>query len=151
MFFWQVCSKMIARHIKSSLTPASWEVILGKRKHFTWMGSNGDAFYDRTTMLQLIISRVNPSTCVGISNLKSLIRTAWLVQMQWDIVAWCKKVNDNYLLIDALNMRHTNMMLDTYTALLLGSFNNEKMNENWEVRTNVLKMWWRTPPLNITI
>ena len=86
IFFRQIRSKMIAKRIESSLSSASWKVLFGKRKYFTWMGSNGIASYDGPTMLQIIISTVNPSTRVGISDLKVFIRIARLVQGQWDVV-----------------------------------------------------------------
>ena len=79
MFFWRVRSKMIAKRIEISLTSALCKVMLGKRKHFTWMGGNDVVSYNGPTMLQLIVSTVNPSTCVGIYNLKTSIRTALLV------------------------------------------------------------------------
>jgi len=139
MFFRQVRSKMIAKRIESSLSSASWKVLFGKRKHFTWMGSNGIASYDGPTMLQIIISTVNPSTRVGISDLKVSIRTARLVQVQWDVVALCDKMTADYLLITELNGKHDDMVLDTYTALLSGKndiFNNfvQRGKDDWELR-----------------
>ena len=86
MSFRRVWSRMIAKHVESSLTSASWKVLFGKRQHFNWMGTNGVASYDGPTMLQLIISTINPSTRVGISDLKTSIRNAKLVQVQWDVV-----------------------------------------------------------------
>ena len=138
MFFRQVRSKMIAKRIEASLTSVSWKVLFGKRKHFTWVGTNGVASYDGPTMLQLIISTINPSTRVGISDLKSSIRTARLVQVQWDVVALCDKMTADYLLIGELNGRHDDMVLDTYTALLSGKndvFNNfvQRGKDEWEL------------------
>ena len=118
---------MIAKRIEASLTSVSWKVLFGKRKHFTWVGTNGVASYNGPTMLQLIISTINPSTRVGISDLKSSIRAVRLVQVQWDVVTLCDKMTADYLLIEKLNGRHDDMVLDTYTALLLGKndvFNN---------------------------
>ena len=99
MFFCRVRSKMIAKRTKSSLSSASWKVLFGKRKHYTWAGSNGVASYNSPKMLQLIISTINSSTRVGISDLKVSIRTARLVQVQWDGIALCDKMTADSLLI----------------------------------------------------
>ena len=102
------------------------------------MGSNSIASYDGATMLQIIISTVNPSTRVGISDLKVSIRTARLVQVQWDVVALCDKMTADYLLITELNGKHDDMVLDTYTVLLSGKkdiFNNcvQRGKDDWEL------------------
>ena len=138
MFFGRVRSKMIDKRIESSLSSASWNVLFGKRKYFTWMGSNGVASYDGPTMFQLIIFTVNPSTRVGISDLKVSIRTARLVQVQWGVVALWDKMTVDYLLITELNGRHYGMVLDTYTVLLSGKhniFNNfvQRGKDDWEL------------------
>ena len=99
MFFGRVRSKMIDKRIESSLSSASWNVLFGKRKYFTWTSSNGVASYDGPTMFQLIIFSVNPSTRVGISDLKVYIRTARLVQVQWDVIALYEKMTADSLLI----------------------------------------------------
>ena len=138
MFFRRVWSKMIAKRIDSSLSSASWKVLFGKCKNFTWTGSNGDASYDGPMMLQIIISTVNPSTRVGISDLKVSIRTARLVQVQWNVVVLCDKMTADYLLITQLNGRHDDMVLDTYTVLLSEKndiFNNfvQRGKDDWEL------------------
>ena len=89
-------------------------------------------------MLQLVISTVNPSTRVGISDLKVSIRTSRLVQVQWDVVTLCDKMTADYLLIIELNGKHEDMVLDTYTALLSGKndmFNNfvQRGKDDWEL------------------
>ena len=102
------------------------------------MSPNGIASYDGPTMLQLVISTVNPSTRVGISDLKVSIWTSRLVQVQWDVVTLCDKMTADYLLIIELNGKHEDMVLDTYTALLSGKndiFNNfvQRGKDDWEL------------------
>ena len=43
MFFRWVRFKIIVNRIEASLTSVLWKVMFGKRKHFTWMGTNGVA------------------------------------------------------------------------------------------------------------
>ena len=71
---------MIAKQIENSISTVSWKRLFSKRKHFTWTQTNGNASYDESTMLQMLVSSVNQSTRVGISDLKSLISSARLVQ-----------------------------------------------------------------------
>ena len=62
---------------------------------------------------------IGPSTRVGISDLKSSIRNAILVQVQWDVVFLFDRTTSDYLLICKMDDKYKNMVLDTYTALLL--------------------------------
>ena len=71
--------------------------------------------------------KFNPSTRVGISDLKPDIQNARLVQFQWNVVDLCDKMTGHYVLIVKLNGHHEDMVLDTYSALLSGKndvFNN---------------------------
>lgn len=70
--------------------------------------------------------------------LKTSIRTARLVQMQWDVVALCEKMTSDYLTIGVLDGKYDGMVLDTYTTLLFGGndvFNNfvQRRKDKWEL------------------
>ena len=89
-------------------------------------------------MRQLLVSTINLLTCVGISNLKTAIWNARLVQFQWNVVNLYDKITADYLLIGELNGRYENMVLDTYTALLSGknkAFNSyiQQGKDEWEL------------------
>ena len=101
------------------------------------MSTNSVASFYGPSRLQLIISMIGPSTRVGISDLKSSIRNAILVQVQWDVVFLFDRTTSDYLLICKMDDKYKNMVLDTYTALLLVKNNSiilyseKKMNWNW--------------------
>ena len=71
MYYQLVRSQMIAKIIERSLYPASWKVLFGKRKYFTWIGADSVSSFDGPTMLQLMVMTINPSNCDGILDLKS--------------------------------------------------------------------------------
>ena len=79
MFYYRVRSKMIAKRLENSLTMSSWKTLFSKRKKFTWANTNDTASYDVSMMLQILVSGANPSTRVGVSDLKTLISLARLV------------------------------------------------------------------------
>ena len=133
---------MIAKHIKNTISSASWKTLFLKRKHFIWTSVSSNASYDGPTMLQILISGVNPSTRVGVSDLKSLIRFARLIQFQYNVVDMCDSIMSNYELIGKCGGRHDDIILDLYDALLLGKndvFNCfvERGKDNWEVGSDV--------------
>ena len=65
LFFRRVCSKMIAKRIENSISTISRETLFSKRKHFTWTHTNGNTSYDGPTILQILVSSVNPSIHPG--------------------------------------------------------------------------------------
>ena len=79
-FYRHVQSKMIAKRIDNSLTTASWKTLFSKRKHFTWLHPNNTSSYDGPTMFQILITGVNISTQVRVSNLKTVICSTKLVR-----------------------------------------------------------------------
>ena len=81
MFYRRSRSRMIAKRLQNSLTATSWTTLFSKRKHFTWTAANGTVSYDGPTMLFIIVSGINPSTQVGVSDLKTNLRQAKLVNL----------------------------------------------------------------------
>ena len=141
-FYRRVRSKMIAKRIENSLTPASWKTLFSKRKHFTWTSTAGNAGYDGPTMLHILIAGVNPSTRVGVSDLKSIIRSTKLVQFQYNVVEMCDSIMTNYELIGERGGRHEDIVLDLFDALLSGKndvFNRfvERSRDDWEVGSDI--------------
>ena len=133
---------MIAKCIKNSLYSASFKTLFSKRKHFTWTNVSSTASYDGPTILHLLISSVNPSTRVGVSDLKSLIRSARLMQFQYSIIDMCDSIMANYELIGERGGCHNDIILDLYDALLSGKndvFNRfvERRKEDWKVGSDI--------------
>jgi len=103
IYYRWVLYRIIAKRIESSLSPSSWKVLFGKRKHFTWIGVDGVSSFDGPRMLKLIIMTINPSTRVGILDLKSDIQNACLWQFQWNVTDTCDKMMGCYLIIGEIN------------------------------------------------
>ena len=85
MFDCQSRSRMITNRIQNSLTLAPWDTLFSKRKHFTWTAGNGSVSYDGPTMLFMLVSSINPSTRVGVSDLKTSPRESKLTQFQYNV------------------------------------------------------------------
>ena len=137
MFYRRSRSRMIAKRLQNSLTATSWTTLFSKRKHFTWKATNGSVSYDGPTMLFIIVSGINPSTRVGVSDLKANLRKSNLVSFQFNVTDMTDKMMADYQLILEKNGRHDDMVLDLYTALLTGKndiFSSfiQRRKDDWE-------------------
>ena len=65
-------------------------------------------------MFQILIAGTNPSTQVGVNNLKTGIFSTKLVQLQYNIVEPCDMIMTNYKMITERGGRHDNVVLDLY-------------------------------------
>ena len=63
------------------------------------MNDDGTASYGGPTMLQIIISSVNPSTYIGVIDLKSTIGSTKLVQFQYNVADMCVNIMADYEII----------------------------------------------------
>ena len=138
MIYCCVCAKMIAKRIENSMTMSSWKTLFSKRKTFTRMDTNGTASYDGPTMLQILVSGVNPLTRLGVSDLKTLICLTKFVHYQYNFVDMCDSIMSNYELIKERGGHHDDIVLDLSDSLLSGKndvFNHfiERSKDNWEV------------------
>ena len=94
-------------------------------------------------MLHILIAGVNPSTRVGVSDLKSIIRSTKLVQFQYNVVEMCDSIITNYEMIEERGGRHEDIVLDLFDALLSGKndiFNRfvERSRDDWEIGSNIM-------------
>ena len=131
---------MIAKRIQNSLTATSWTTLFNKRRHYTWTDANGNVSYDGPTMLFLIVSSINPSTRVGVSDLKSNLRSAKLVNFQHNVTDLTDKMLADYQLIMEKKGKHDDMVLDVFDALLSGKneiFSSfiQRRKDDWETGT----------------
>ena len=93
-------------------------------------------------MLHILIAGVNPSTRVGVSDLKSIIRSTKLVQFQYNVVEMCDSIITNYEIIEERGGRHEDIVLDLFDALLSGKndiFNRfvERSRDDWEIGSDI--------------
>ena len=68
-FYIRVRSRMIAKRIIGYLKAADYEVLKNKAKQFTWLGHR-DEEIDGPTILWILLQICNPSTQVGVAELK---------------------------------------------------------------------------------
>ena len=143
IFYRRTRSKMIAARIENSLTTASLKTLFSKKKHFQWKDQFGNLSNDGPVMLQLLIESVNPSTRVGVSDLKQQIRSIKLVTFQYNVVTMTDKLTHDYNQILERSHTHEDFVLDIYTALLTGKndvFNHfiQAEKDKWETGTDQL-------------
>jgi len=69
IFFRRVRSRMIAKRIVAYLKTADYEVLKNKAQQFTWSGQ-GEEEIDGPTILWILLQICNPSTRVGVAELK---------------------------------------------------------------------------------
>ena len=140
MLYRRTRTRMIAKRIQNSLTPTSWSTLFSKRKHYAWKGADGTVSYDGTTMLFLLVSGINPSTRVGVSDLKTNLRSARLVQFQYNVTDLTDKMMTDYELILEKKGNHEDIVLDLFTSLLSGKndiFSGfiQRRKDDWETGT----------------
>ena len=70
IFYLRVKSGMIAERIKGYLKLSDWENLHNNTVDYAWKGSYGIE-NDEPTMLYHLLRQCNPSTCVGVSNIKT--------------------------------------------------------------------------------
>lgn len=142
LYFLQVRSRMIAKRIEGSITPASWNSLLQKSKDFAWMRSNGNIEYDGPTMLKIIIATINPTTRVGVSDVTLEIQNARLNKYNFDVKLLLDDMNNNYQSLLRQNHEHPNFILDLFQALLSAKNDEfrdyiQRLKDEWEAGKDI--------------
>lgn len=75
---------MIAERIKGYLKLSDWENLQNDAMDYAWKGSYVIE-NDGPSMLYHLLRRCNPSTCVGVSSLKTQLRDARSPQFKHDV------------------------------------------------------------------
>ena len=113
MFFCRARSRIITKRIQNSSTATSWASLFSKRKHFYWTSATGTISYDGHI--------INPSTYVGVSDLKMNLQESRLVRFQFNVTGLTDKILADYELILEQKGKHDDMVLDLFNALLSSS------------------------------
>ena len=95
LFFVRVCLEMIEKVIQAHISKASFQYLLLEKKHFEWVGANGYQKWDGLVMLWLILKKINPTTQVGISNLKDTIEQATVQKSSNNVVVMLDRMQKN--------------------------------------------------------
>jgi hypothetical protein len=129
---------MIGHRIMNSLTKSAVASLKLKESLYLWKSSTGEFFYDGGTMLQILVEKVNPTTRVGVVNLKDKIRNCKLANFGHNV----RDMLDNIIsLNDEIEERgftHDDLVYDIFQALLSG--NNEafssfvqRKKDDWDI------------------
>jgi hypothetical protein len=109
---------MIGLSIFNSLDEASQKSILTKSNIWLWTDQDGKLCYDGVSMLQILISKVKPTTRVGVSDLKICLRNVKLSQFNHDVSKMCEHMDGLYQEILRNKGSHEDYLMDVFNALL---------------------------------
>ena len=116
LFYKRVKSGMIAERIKGYLKLSDWENLQNDSGDFTWNGTYG-VESDGPTMLWHLLRRCNPSTRVGVSGLKTMLRDTRSPQFKHDVVKMTDFMQKQYKKILEKGFKHDDYLLDLYNSL----------------------------------
>ena len=118
IFYHRVRANMIALRILGSLDASSLKSLKLKEKLYLWEDANGTKFYDGPTMLQICVEKVNPSTRVGVSKLKELLRHARASAFDYNVSDLTDMMDATYREIVQRGSTHDDYVMDLFNALL---------------------------------
>ena len=114
-FYRQVRSRMIAKKIIGYLKRSDWENLKNNSSKYTWSGQ-GDEEMDGPTILWILMQTCNPSTRVGVSELKEELRSATSAKFGNDIQKLTNFMSSKYREIKEKGQTHEDMILDVFNA-----------------------------------
>ena len=118
IFYSRVRANMIGMRIFNSLSDESKKSIRSKSALWSWTSVDGEQFYDGVTMLQILVTKVKPSTRVGLTDLKDKIRSAKLSNFSENVADMLDNMGDNYIEILKSSGSHEDYLMDLFNALL---------------------------------
>ena len=140
IFYRRVRSQMIAERLMGSISSVTQKLLMAKRDLFRWKDATGsnDFEMDGPTILYILMESVNPSTRVGVSDMKETIRETRMHQFDHKVSDMMNDIQTNYNQIVELGYKHDDVVMDTFKALL--STKNEifksfvqRMKDAWEM------------------
>jgi hypothetical protein len=142
IFYARVRANMIGMRIFNSLNDESKKSIRSKSALWSWTSVDGEQFYDGVTMLQILVTKVKPSTRVGLTDLKDKIRSAKLSNFSENVADMLDNMGDNYIEILKSSGSHEDYLMDLFNALL--STKNDvfkafiqRQKDDWETGTDL--------------
>ena len=111
----RVRSRMIAKQIIGYLKLSNWENLKNKSSKYTWTGQ-GDEEIDGPAILWILMQTCNPSTRVGVSELKEELRSANSAKFGHDIQKLTDFMSSKYREIKEKGQTHEDMILDVFNA-----------------------------------
>ena len=115
LFFRQVCCRMIVKRIIGYLKLLDWEHLETKTIKYSWSGQ-GDEELDGITILWILMQICNPSTRIGVSELKEELRSSSSAKFNHDIQKLTDYMSSKYCEIKEKDQSHEDMILDLINA-----------------------------------
>ena len=115
-FYCRVHSRMIVKRIIGYLKTVDYEVLKNKAKLFTWKG-HGDEEVDGPTILWILLQICNPSTMVGVVELKDDLRKAMSLKFQHNVKQLTDYMSSKFRNIQEKGQTHEDYILDLFNAL----------------------------------
>ena len=115
-FFKRVRSRMIAKRIIVHLKTVDLEILKNQAAKYTWSNADKDEL-DGPTMLWLLLQTCNPSTRIGVSELKTDLRNATSAKFQHDVKRLTDYLSSKYREIEEKYQEHQDYHLDLFNAL----------------------------------
>ena len=115
-FYRRVKSRMIAKRILGRLKAADYKILKNKESKYKWTG-NGKVEYDGPTILWLLLQSCNPSTRVGVSELKTDLRQATSAKFKHNVKDLTDYMSSKYREITEKGQQHQDYLLDLFNAL----------------------------------
>ena len=107
---------MIAKRILGYPKSADLQTLKNKASLYTWEG-NGLEEMDGPTILWILLRAVNPSTRVGISEIKKSLRLAHSSKFKHNVMSLTDHMSSKYRSIIDKGHKHEDYMLDLFDAL----------------------------------
>lgn len=118
IFHSRVRINMIGLRIIGSLTTKGFDSLNINKSQYIWTDAQGQSYYDGCVILFLILQHCNPSTRVGVSDLKQTIRACTLPKFNHNVTEMTNKMIECRNEIQARKFTHDDMVLDLFAALL---------------------------------
>jgi len=137
-FYRRVKSRMIAKRIVGHLKTADYEILKNQSEQYTWANDEKEEM-DGPTMLWLLLQACNPSTRVGVSELKTDIRNANSAKFEHDVKKLTDYLSSKNREIEEKGQTHQDYHLDLFNALQtvpnpdFSSFITRDERQAWEI------------------
>ena len=138
IFYARVRINMIGERIWNSLSSQGQSTLQNHAKKYLWKTNNGEQMYDGPTMLKILVTSVNPSSMVGVTNLKEKLRSVTLSGFQHNVVEMFDHQVRIYQEIKQLGKSHEDIVFDTFRAL------SSTTNSEFDSFVKDLKNYWET-------
>ena len=108
---------MIALRVKGYMTAADWENLRNDKDLFTWNKTGSGHEMDGPTIIWKLLQTCNPSTRVGVENLKDNIRNVTSAKFNHDVQKLTDYLKKNYREIREKSMDYDDYLTQVYRAL----------------------------------